>query len=266
MANYFLGLTQRTLGLSETLHPAIASMFEPGMALMEDYAVEQQIDPDSESLLEPTSFSTLDTTQSRSNPRDDPSYDRTQATRLRSPSAVTPPTPSPFNEIAFNEIDIAKLQSTQTITPLSYEADRLTIAQPTAPSTIQLAQRRVQSIVEPIISGSIQTTIQSTAPSTVQLAQSIVQRKATSGESQLSEFYQTIHPLQSEDATVYLHSRSTSQMSGEAFSHSQVWQNSFAPSSPDLSGRRDMRKNIYISSLAPNFQREIAINSNKINQ
>ncbi|BAU12728.1 hypothetical protein LEP3755_32590 [Leptolyngbya sp. NIES-3755] len=40
MANYFLGLAERTLGLRDTLQPSIASMFEPGMMLVEDYSEE----------------------------------------------------------------------------------------------------------------------------------------------------------------------------------------------------------------------------------
>lgn len=50
MTNYFLGLTQRTLGLSETLHPSIASMFEPGMMLADDYDWQEQ--PESEAISE----------------------------------------------------------------------------------------------------------------------------------------------------------------------------------------------------------------------
>ncbi|MGG6288098.1 hypothetical protein ACQ4M3_41650 [Leptolyngbya sp. AN03gr2] len=54
MANYFLGLAERTLGLRETLQPSIASMFEPGMMLMEDCSeensetIEQRVLPPSE--------------------------------------------------------------------------------------------------------------------------------------------------------------------------------------------------------------------------
>lgn len=45
MADYLLGLTQRTLGLADTLQPRIPSMFEAGLPMLGDQVWDWQTEP-----------------------------------------------------------------------------------------------------------------------------------------------------------------------------------------------------------------------------
>lgn len=45
MADYLLGLTQRTLGLANTLQPLIPSMFETGLPMASDQIWDWQTEP-----------------------------------------------------------------------------------------------------------------------------------------------------------------------------------------------------------------------------
>lgn len=53
MADYLLGLTQRTLGVAETLQPLIPSLFEAGPPMASDPVWDWQAEPPAETAVEP---------------------------------------------------------------------------------------------------------------------------------------------------------------------------------------------------------------------